>query len=150
MAEYSITYMGKLQAQQRPRHRMVVTKNGQIFSQTYEQKQSRDFKASLHLLAQDAVQKKNGKPLEGAVCLVLTIGVAMPQSMSKKQRALVEDGKLFPTKKPDVDNMLKAVMDALNGVVYFDDKQVVSVTVRKYYTEMDGLVVNVWEVNSEK
>ena len=45
-----------------------------------------------------------------------------------------------PTKKPDNDNIAKIILDALNGVAYQDDKQVVSLQVEKYYTEADEMV----------
>ena len=47
---------------------------------------------------------------------------------------------LRPDKKPDMDNILKAVLDALNKVAYEDDKQVVELIGRKYYTESDGFL----------
>lgn len=44
------------------------------------------------------------------------------------------EGKIFPTKKPDIDNIAKIIMDALNGVAYDDDKQVCVLEIRKFYT----------------
>lgn len=57
----------------------------------------------------------------------------IPKSASKKRRALMIDGVERPTKKPDIDNCIKAILDALNGVAYKDDTQVVSVTASKVY-----------------
>ena len=47
----------------------------------------------------------------------------------------MQDGTIKPTKKVDVDNLAKAVMDALNGVAWGDDSQVVKITIFKEYTE---------------
>ena len=41
------------------------------------------------------------------------------------------NGELLPAKKPDIDNIVKAVLDALNEVAYRDDTQVVELQVRK-------------------
>lgn len=53
--------------------------------------------------------------------------------LTKKQEALnlIEDK--FPTKKPDTDNIAKAILDGLNGVAYDDDASVVRLTVDKFY-----------------
>ena len=71
----------------------------------------------------------------------------VPKSYSKKKREDCLERKLRPDKKPDMDNILKVVLDALNEVAYEDDKQVVELIGRKYYTESDGfLFVSVSEV----
>ena len=59
---------------------------------------------------------------------------AIPKSYSKRKHQECLDFRR-PTNKPDVDNILKAVLDALNKVAYEDDKQVVAASCRKYYTE---------------
>ena len=63
------------------------------------------------------------------------------KSESKKRRNLMLCGLLFHTKKPDIDNIVKSVMDALNGVAWHDDAQVVSILARKEYDENAGLDV---------
>lgn len=71
----------------------------------------------------------------------------VPKSYSKKKREDCLERKLRPDKKPDMDNILKVVLDALNEVAYEDDKQVVELIGRKYYTESDGFLwVSVSEV----
>lgn len=57
----------------------------------------------------------------------------IPKSMSKKDRKAALEWRLFPTKKPDVDNIAKVICDALNGLAYKDDKQIVDLDVRKRY-----------------
>ena len=59
---------------------------------------------------------------------------SIPKSYSKKKKQLISESKLFPTKKPDADNIIKVICDALNGVAYHDDKQIVSCKCRKLYT----------------
>ena len=56
-------------------------------------------------------------------------------SETKTNKALMIARKVFPTKKPDLDNLAKAVLDALNGVAYKDDCQIVTVLSKKNYAE---------------
>ena len=71
------------------------------------------------------------EPLE----MFITAYFPIPKSMSKKDRRLIKEKKLFPTKKPDFDNIAKVISDALNGVAYHDDTQIVKAEIRKVYTE---------------
>ena len=64
----------------------------------------------------------------------------VPKSYSKKKREDCLERRLRPDKKPDMDNILKVVLDALNRVSYVDDKQVVELIGRKYYTESEGFL----------
>lgn len=54
------------------------------------------------------------------------------------------DGKILPTKKPDCDNIAKIILDALNGIAYHDDSQVVELTVEKRYSENARVYVELW------
>jgi Holliday junction resolvase RusA-like endonuclease len=64
----------------------------------------------------------------------------IPKSMTKKDREKVRRNELFPTKKPDADNVAKVICDALNGVAYHDDTQIISLEVKKAYTEAEPYV----------
>lgn len=57
----------------------------------------------------------------------------IPVSFSKAMRKSATEGKIKPCRKPDSDNIAKAILDALNGVAYYDDSQVVGLTVKKEY-----------------
>lgn len=69
----------------------------------------------------------------------------IPKSFSKAKRNAALIGVLRPTSKPDCDNIIKVVLDALNGVAYYDDKQVICVSCNKYYGETGRLVVEIAE-----
>lgn len=81
--------------------------------------------------------------LEGPVELRLLIDVAIPASWSKKKQAQAMAGELLPTTKPDVDNIVKAIGDGLNGVVWRDDSQVSDVIARKRYAEKPQVRVQI-------
>ena len=44
--------------------------------------------------------------------------------------------KLLPTNSPDLDNIVKSVCDALNGIAYFDDSQICKLSIHKYYAKV--------------
>ena len=52
--------------------------------------------------------------------------------------------------KPDTDNVVKAVLDALNGVAYADDKNVVEIYAVKKYASESSVVVRLYELESYK
>lgn len=67
----------------------------------------------------------------------------IPKSVSKKKAAMMMRGDILPTKKPDCDNIIKIILDALNGLAYKDDQQVAKVSVAKRYvysTDSDARV----------
>lgn len=70
---------------------------------------------------------------EKLIDITITAFYPVPKSFSKSKREAALSGKLRPTTKPDVDNCAKAVLDALNGVCYADDRQVVGLKIDKYY-----------------
>lgn len=70
----------------------------------------------------------------------------IPRSFSKKKRDEAIFDKIRPTTKPDCDNIIKVVLDALNGVAYYDDKQVVCVSCNKYYDEHGYVHIIVEEI----
>jgi len=63
------------------------------------------------------------------------------KSTSKVRRKKMLEGEIKPTKKPDIDNIAKVVLDALNGVAYKDDTQVISLAVTKRYGPFNKLNV---------
>lgn len=55
-------------------------------------------------------------------------------------------GELLPTKKPDIDNITKCVLDALNGIAYHDDSQIVRLTVEKFYAQQPRVEVDICDI----
>lgn len=71
---------------------------------------------------------------------------SIPKAFSKKKRQMAIDGVLRPTKKPDLDNIAKSVLDGLNAVAYHDDSQVVNLLVVKRYGEVANVIVELVEI----
>jgi Holliday junction resolvase RusA-like endonuclease len=72
---------------------------------------------------------------------------SIPKSISQKKRQLMIDGEIRPTTKPDFDNITKAVCDALNGVAYHDDSQIVDSMTRKFYAEQPRIEIIIKQAN---
>lgn len=89
----------------------------------------------------------NGMYLERGIPVTLRIVARSlpPKSTSKKRKLEMLEGKELPLKKPDMDNIVKVVADALNGVAYHDDTQIVYVAAKKCYSAMEGLDITVEE-----
>lgn len=84
----------------------------------------------------------DGQPL--AVDIIAFYEV--PKSYSKKKKQEMLDGQLYPTKKPDIDNIAKCVLDALNKLAYRDDTQVVRLHTEKHYAEIPRVEVEIREI----
>ena len=99
-----------------------------------------------NLVAMAAKQAMAGRSLiEGSVQIDLTLVTTPPASWSKKRRAAALAGETRPNTKPDIDNVLKAICDAINGIVFVDDKQVCDATARKRFGETPGAHVTIQE-----
>ena len=75
------------------------------------------------------------EPLETPIQFQMTAYYPIPKSWSKRKRTDALNGELYPMVKPDMDNVIKAVLDACNGIVYLDDTQVVNLVVSKRYSD---------------
>lgn len=72
---------------------------------------------------------------------------AIPKSASRKKSQNMQDGYIRPTKKPDCDNLGKIICDALNGIAFHDDSQIVELTIDKYYSSAPEVRVSIEEWN---
>ena len=84
-----------------------------------------------------------GKPIEGYIVLDLTFIEPPPASASKKTRALMLSGKIFPT-RCDVSNMTKHYEDCLKNILFQDDRYVVKNISSKLYGEKGRVIINVY------
>lgn len=94
--------------------------------------------AEYRIAQQVATEYKEGIK-EGPLGLIVKVCLQKPASRPKKKPC-------YPVTRPDVDNYLKLVQDALNGVIWKDDSQVVAATVVKAYAEQQGIEITVFEV----
>ena len=99
------------------------------FVRTYTPKETVDYEKAIA----NAYKAAGGGLIENAVCMTVVAYMPIPKSTTKKEKELIANGRVQPRKKPDIDNIIKVVMDGLNGIAYEDDKQVIAVTGVKRY-----------------
>ena len=85
--------------------------------------------------------------LDGALSVEIVAFFPVPKSESKKRTALMEEGAIYHTKKPDADNIAKCVLDAINGIAFKDDSQVSKMTVVKKYARQPHTTVKLAEMD---
>jgi Holliday junction resolvase RusA-like endonuclease len=101
------------------------------------------FKATCRIAAAEVM---TGGPMTGAVMLTLQIVLPRPKSITRKTRP---NPRLRHAKKPDVDNLVKSIKDALTGLVWVDDSQVAELHASKWVaaaTEQPCVIVDVMQV----
>lgn len=121
----------------------------------YDPDKSRDYKSKINMyafsrmkaLGMDKLQEADGKGFR----VKITAYFAPPKSYSKKKYSQAMAGEIRPTKKPDCDNIIKAVLDALNNVFWEDDRLVSSVYLTKEFLYQPQLRVSVdWDEPEKK
>ena len=130
---------GKIRGKARPRFsratgRAYTTKDDKI----YEQMVRDAYKGSESFIDSNA-------PLMAEI----EVFHKVPKSYSKKKRELCLLGGLYPTVKPDCDNIAKVILDSGNKVLYKDDSQIVQLLVVKRYAEEDYVKVRIKEIGNE-
>jgi Holliday junction resolvase RusA-like endonuclease len=69
---------------------------------------------------------------------------------SKRKRADAITGAILPTAKPDLDNFLKAALDACNGIVFADDAHITEISAKKIYGVSPKTVFTIQAFGFEK
>lgn len=126
-------------AQPRQRHALIA---GHVRNFTPAKHPVQAFKAVARMAAHQAYQ---GPPLEGPLSLRVLFLMPRPGRLRWKKRLMPRQ---WHTSKPDADNLLKSLKDALSGLVYVDDAQICELTAKKVYcngSEPPGLWVEIGE-----
>lgn len=118
------------------KQRARVTKVGG-FARAYTPKKTLDAENLIQAYVRE--QLKGFEPYKGAIHMKLDAYIVPPKSWSKRRTEEAMVGMVHPTSKPDTSNILKLVEDALNGIVYVDDSQIVSVEAAKHYAEKPAI-----------
>lgn len=105
---------------------------------------TKDYQKLIAALARQALG--TGGLFPGAVEVKILMQMQPAKSMPKKNLLLALAGKIFPLKKPDVDNVTKSVLDAMNKIVYEDDCQVCRLVFDKVYGPADFVAVTVIDI----
>jgi Holliday junction resolvase RusA-like endonuclease len=128
----------------RPRARIVEPRSKPRFTSFYQDADTEAYEKRVAWQGKVAMQGR-GVCL-GALRAHVMVFVPIPRSWSNKQRQQAIDGVIFPTSRPDADNFLKCACDALNGICWKDDAQIVDMRVSKRYSETPSLEIEIFPV----
>jgi Holliday junction resolvase RusA-like endonuclease len=143
MSEISLIVYGEPVAQARAGRRNFI-KEGKAKNRAFDPEKSASFKDRIY---DQAVDVKPDKPWEGQLRITIKAYRSIPKSMPKYKLPLALAGEVRPTTKPDLDNYIKGVKDALRGVIWRDDAQVVSYgDTGKWYSEVPRVEITVMEI----
>lgn len=111
---------------------------------TYTPQKTKDYEklVKYHILAQ------KGKSTDKPVKVTIRIFKSIPKSWSKIKKEDAIKGKVVPAVKPDLDNYVKSILDASNGLLFDDDKQVIEISAVKTYAKMPYAELTVEEVDN--
>lgn len=128
----SFTHYGKIKAKERPRFN---TRTGRVFTPKTTIDSENDIASSFKK------QNPTHKPYKGLVVANILVGYQMRKSYSKKKQAELL---LTPCDKGgDADNIIKSILDGLNGIAYIDDKQVCEIHFEKVYADRHSCQVEI-------
>lgn len=141
---------GAPKAQARPRFGVVTNKKtGKSHAVAFDPKQSRDHKNWIKFCATDAVKICGWQYSEKPLAVVIEAYFEIPKSKTKKFKEGAMQGTILPVVKPDLDNIAKGVLDALNTVIFKDDSQIVELTVKKFYNDEPYTKVLIQELGDD-
>lgn len=129
---------GKPQAKQRPKVTMVGG-----YAKAYTPKQTIEYEnhvkgCFIHKFSEDSnASKLYELPLKMSV----TVYYSIPKTFSKVKQEKALTAEIVPTTRPDIDNIAKSICDALNGIAFKDDSQIVDLNIIKRYSRSTGAVV---------
>lgn len=89
------------------------------------------------------------EPYDCPIYITINSFYSIPKQTPKKKRELMLTGKMLPMIKPDIDNVAKSVLDALNGFFYTDDKQVIEISIRKFYSNDPRTEIMIGRYNND-
>lgn len=134
----SFEVAGEVIGKGRPR---FTTQNGYV--RTYEPKKTKDYESHIK---REYTKKYKNFVSDKALRIGVYIYIKPAKSISNKKKTSLLNNEFYPTKKPDVDNVIKCVLDALNNVAYHDDTQVVEQAVKKRFGEEEKIIVFIEEI----
>lgn len=110
----------------------------------FQDSATRGYEQAVGLAAKVAMGGR--EPFSGAVAGWLTFSMPIPASWSHRKAQDARLGLTLPSVAPDLDNLCKAILDGLNGVVFEDDKQVVKLCLTKRYADKGRVAVSFEEI----
>ena len=120
-----LTIDGEPVAKGRPRFRVI-----RKFVQTYTPAKT---KKAEQRIREEIKKQFIRKPFSYPIAVDINFFFSIPKSYTKKRIREIAENYYYHTNKPDCDNLAKLVLDAMNGLVYEDDKQIFGLRIVKMY-----------------
>lgn len=116
------------------------------FGRAYTPKKTADFEQ----FVKQQIKSQGAEMSKGPFETTILVFKEVPKSWSKakKEKALL--GEILPTSRPDLDNYVKSIWDACNGVLYDDDSCIVNLHAKKRYAEEAHTFLIIKEVKSDE
>ena len=132
------------------RHRHMF-RNGKYVVYDPQQELKNYFKLSLLSAMNEKLHSENRSECvkfaqDSTFHVDLTFHINPPSSLSQNERKCVLWGFKMIGQKPDIDNLVKFVLDAMNHTIFNDDKAVVSITAKKIYSLQPQTVIEIKEI----
>lgn len=116
------------------------------FVQTYDPPKSKKYKKKVIEIAK---QYAPSSPISNPIRMGIVFYVPIPKSKSKVWRQRAIAGKEYPAVRPDIDNYAKAILDALNGIIFSDDGKIVELQIFKRYSDFPRTEIIIKELVTE-
>ena len=136
---YEFEVIGDIKGKARPRMNTIT-------GITYTPNNTKDYETLIKQYFK--LKYPRAEAFEGEVAVSIKAIFKIPKNTSKKQEEKMLLGKINPTKKPDIDNITKIVLDALNKMAFKDDSQITKLFVEKVYGEEEKIIVKIEEEDS--
>ena len=126
----------------RPRFRIVTPRFKPQFVQVYTPPETVEYERALAWKAKAAMRGR--EPFEGPLAVRMFAMMPIAPSWPQREKDAAVAGIKIPQGKPDIDNIAKAGLDALNGIVWRDDTQIARALIVKEYGESPGVIIEVF------
>lgn len=133
--------LGEPKGKQRPRLCKIRGR-----SVVYTPKQTTEYEQKIRASYKRLISEKF--PKEAPLEIRITALFSIPKKFNKEQRKKALNGEILPKKKPDSDNIIKIILDALNENAYFDDSQVCGINFVKKYGETPQIIIEIKEIKT--
>lgn len=128
---------------QRPR----VVRTGKGASRAFTPEKTMQYESYVKVLYRQKYGRHTSFKEDDELHLDIKAYYEITKSTPKYLKEMMITGVVKPTKKPDVDNIIKIIADSLNGVAYKDDKQIVACSCQKFYASNPRVELVLSKVN---
>lgn len=133
---YEFEVIGEVVGKERPRVNMYT-------GRVYTPNKTKDYETLIQQYFK--IKYPNHEILNGRISIEIIAYLKIPKNTGKAKTQEMLENKISPTKKPDVDNIAKSVLDAMNGLVFSDDNQVSKISIEKRFALEEKVLITVEE-----